>query len=95
MMGLFSASSTSPIQIPINIMRHLTGGNMADATGDSAVTLVNRKLSPYNDIASSTSLTPCNQSTGIGIENLWASSNMTLTNYISDISVASIQKLWR
>lgn len=92
-MGLFPASATSSIQISINNMRHLTGGNMADATGDSAVALVNRKLSPYNAIASSTSLTSSNQYAGIGVEGLWASSNMTSANYISDMSVASVQEL--
>jgi hypothetical protein len=92
-MGLFSASATSPIQISINTMRHLTGGNMADATGTSAVALVNRKLSPYNAIASSTSLASSNQYAGIGVESLWASSNMTSANYVSDISVASVQEL--
>lgn len=91
-MGLFSASATSPIQLSINNMRHLTGGNMADATGDSAVALVNRKLSPYNAIASST-LLQTNQLASIGIENLWVSSNMTSGNYVSDISIASIQEL--
>ncbi|KAF8197904.1 hypothetical protein BJ912DRAFT_952525 [Pholiota molesta] len=44
-MGLISGSS---IQNSINRMRHLTGGNLADAIGGSAVSLVNRKLSPYN-----------------------------------------------
>jgi hypothetical protein len=92
-MGLFSASATSPIQISINNMRHLTGGNMADATGDSAVALVNRKLSPYNAITSSTFLTSSNQYANIGIENLWTSSNMTSANYVSDVSIASVQEL--
>ncbi|KAG1765013.1 hypothetical protein EDD22DRAFT_881703, partial [Suillus occidentalis] len=91
-MGLFSASATSPIQMSINNMRHLTGGNMADATGDSAVALVNRKLSPYNAITSST-LLQTNQFASVGIENLWASSNMTSSNYVSDISIASVQEL--
>lgn len=50
-MGLFSASADSPIQQSINNMRHLTGGAMADASGGSAVALVNRKLSPYNAFA--------------------------------------------
>lgn len=49
--GLFSASADSPIQQSINNMRHLTGGAMADASGGSAVALVNRKLSPYNALA--------------------------------------------
>lgn len=92
-MGLFPASATSPIQISINNMRHLTGGNMADATGGSAVALVNRKLSPYNAIASSASLTSSNQYAGIGIENFRSSSIMTSANYVSGISVASVQEL--
>ncbi|KAG6333566.1 hypothetical protein ID866_5528 [Astraeus odoratus] len=53
-MGLLSASANSPIQIAINNMRHLTGGTMADASGGSAVALVNRKLSPYNAYTIST-----------------------------------------
>lgn len=44
-MGLFASSS---MQQSINNLRHLTGGNMADASGGSAIGLVNRKLSPYN-----------------------------------------------
>ncbi|KAG6907908.1 hypothetical protein DXG01_006963 [Tephrocybe rancida] len=51
-MGLFSTSSTSSFQPSIDRMRHLTGGNLANATSASAVGLVNRKLSPYNDIGS-------------------------------------------
>jgi len=47
-MGLISSSSESGLQHSIDHMRHLTGGKLADATGDSAVGLVNRKLSPYN-----------------------------------------------
>ncbi|KAF9461326.1 hypothetical protein BDZ94DRAFT_1221694 [Collybia nuda] len=47
-MGLFSTSSPSSLQTSINHMRHLTGGRLADATSSSAVSLVNRKLSPYN-----------------------------------------------
>ncbi|KAF9567932.1 TRP-domain-containing protein [Agrocybe pediades] len=47
-MGLISSSSASGLQNSIDHMRHLTGGKLADATGDAAVGLVNRKLSPYN-----------------------------------------------
>ncbi|KAG0707312.1 hypothetical protein DFH29DRAFT_23300 [Suillus ampliporus] len=89
-MGLFSASATSPIQISINNMRHLTGGNMADATGDSAVALVNRKLSPYNAMTSSTFL---DTSIQFAMENLWTSTNMTSTNYVSHTSAASVEEL--
>jgi hypothetical protein len=53
-MGLVSVSSS--FQNSINNLRHLTGGSMADASGGSAVGLVNRKLSPYN----------CGQSEGCG-----------------------------
>jgi Transient receptor potential (TRP) ion channel/ML-like domain len=45
---LFTSSQPSSVQAAINHMRHLTGGDMPDADG-SAVGLVNRKLSPYND----------------------------------------------
>ncbi|KAG2145964.1 uncharacterized protein EDB93DRAFT_1150259 [Suillus bovinus] len=91
-MCLFSASATSPIQISINNMRHLTGGNMADATGDSAVALVNRKLSPYNAMASSAFIAS-NPFTAIDVENLWSSSNMTSANHVSDVLAASVQEL--
>ncbi|KZT28934.1 TRP-domain-containing protein [Neolentinus lepideus HHB14362 ss-1] len=47
-MGLFPMSSTSSIQNSIDNMRHKTGGHLADASGGSAVSLVNRRLSPYN-----------------------------------------------
>ncbi|KAG6897395.1 hypothetical protein C0992_001901 [Termitomyces sp. T32_za158] len=50
--GLFSTSPTSSFQPSIDRMRHLTGGNLANATSSSAVGLVNRKLSPYNLIGS-------------------------------------------
>lgn len=55
-MGLFSSAS---VQQSIDNMRHLTGGNMADASG-SAVGLVNRKLSPYNAPAESSTGTITN-----------------------------------
>ncbi|KAG2150605.1 hypothetical protein DEU56DRAFT_780947 [Suillus clintonianus] len=92
-MGLFSASATSPIQISVNNMRHLTGGNMADATGDSAVALVNRKLSPYNAMASSTFLASSNQYAGTGVESLLAFSNVTSANNFSDTSFAAVKEL--
>jgi len=44
-MGLFASSS---MQQSIDNARHLTGGNMADASGGSAIAFVNRKFSPYN-----------------------------------------------
>ena len=40
--------SSSTLQNSINRMRHLTGGHLADAIAGSAVSLVNRKDSPYN-----------------------------------------------
>ncbi|KAF8891632.1 hypothetical protein BD779DRAFT_1437472, partial [Infundibulicybe gibba] len=49
-MGLFSTSPSSLLQRSINRMRHITGGTLADSTSGSAVGLVNRKLSPYNDL---------------------------------------------
>ncbi|KAG5342903.1 hypothetical protein C0989_005851 [Termitomyces sp. Mn162] len=52
--GLFSTPPTSSFQPSIDRMRHLTGGNLANATSASAVGLVNRKLSPYNLIISAT-----------------------------------------
>jgi hypothetical protein len=50
--GLFSTQPSSPVQRSINRMRHLTGGNLADAATGSAVGFVNRKLSPYNILSS-------------------------------------------
>ncbi|KAI0917088.1 hypothetical protein AcW1_007625 [Taiwanofungus camphoratus] len=47
-LGLFAASPSSSIQTSINNMRHLTGGNLANASSGGATPLVNRKLSPYN-----------------------------------------------
>ena len=47
-MGLVFTSATSSVQNAINVMRHRTGGTMPNASG-SAIGLVNRKLSPYND----------------------------------------------
>lgn len=92
-MGLFSASATSSMQVSINNMRHLTGGNMADATGNSAIALVNRKLSPYNAITSSAFVATSKQYAAVGVENLWALTNMTSTNYVSPTSVASVKEL--
>ncbi|CDO76011.1 hypothetical protein BN946_scf184665.g3 [Trametes cinnabarina] len=47
-LGLFSASPSSSIQHSINRMRHLTGGDLNNASSDGAISFVNRKLSPYN-----------------------------------------------
>ncbi|KAI0661446.1 TRP-domain-containing protein [Cubamyces menziesii] len=48
-LGLIPTKPTSSIQTSINRMRHLTGGNLPnDASGDGAISFVNRKLSPYN-----------------------------------------------
>ncbi|OCH88879.1 TRP-domain-containing protein [Obba rivulosa] len=57
-LGLFAASPSSHIQNSINNMRHLTGGNLADASSGGAVPLVNRKMSPYNLPPSNTFLAP-------------------------------------
>ena len=82
-LGLFPASATSPIQLSINNMRHLTGGNMADETSSSAVALVNRKLSPYNAV-----VTPLStyQTTNLATETLVALGNSTT---LGSILVAS------
>ena len=47
-MGFFPSTR---IQDSINNMRHLTGGTLADSNTGSAVSLVNRKYSPYNTVA--------------------------------------------
>ena len=47
-LGLFAATTPSPIQQSINRMRHLTGGDLSNASSNSAVDFVNRRLSPYN-----------------------------------------------
>ncbi|KAI0690102.1 hypothetical protein BC835DRAFT_201161 [Cytidiella melzeri] len=49
-LGLFSMSPTSSIQNTINRMRSHTGGDVMGVDSGSAVSLVNRKLSPYNTI---------------------------------------------
>ncbi|KAF5389485.1 hypothetical protein D9757_004302 [Collybiopsis confluens] len=46
-------SSTNSMQGSINNMRALTGGGLTNSTSTSAVGFVNRKLSPFNTIASS------------------------------------------
>lgn len=66
---------------------------MADATGDSAVALVNRKLSPYNSMTSSAFIDTSNQYAAVGVENLWALTDMTSTNYVPAASVASVKEL--
>lgn len=49
-LGLFSQSSSSSIQNSINNMRRLTGGDVGQSDpGSGAISLVNRKLSPYNN----------------------------------------------
>lgn len=50
-LGLFSASESSAIQNSINSFRHRTGGSLADASQGAAVQFVDRKLSPYNNLA--------------------------------------------
>ncbi|KAH9942245.1 TRP-domain-containing protein [Epithele typhae] len=46
--GLFTMSSSSPIQLAINQMRHSTGGSLSNVSSDGAISFVNRQLSPYN-----------------------------------------------
>ncbi|KAH7927127.1 TRP-domain-containing protein [Leucogyrophana mollusca] len=89
-MGLFSASASSPIQLSINNMRHLTGGNMADATGGSAVALVNRKLSPYNAESSSSYAAPTSGIAGLGAESFFAFPNITSAKYVAPASLATV-----
>ncbi|TFK82657.1 TRP-domain-containing protein [Polyporus arcularius HHB13444] len=48
--GLFPVTTTSPMQQSINRMRHLTGGDMNNASDSGATSFVNRKLSPYNSV---------------------------------------------
>ena len=62
---------------------------MADATGNSADALVNRKLSPYNAITSSAFV----DNSGIRMENLWAFTNITSANYVSPTAVTSVKEL--
>jgi hypothetical protein len=62
-MGLFASAT---MQQSINDMRHLTGGNMADASEGSAVGLVNRKLSPYNVLPTSSAISVSSLATHIG-----------------------------
>ena len=48
-LGLFPTSTSSAMQRSINSMRQLTGGDTSNSDGgDNAISLVNRKLSPYN-----------------------------------------------
>lgn len=39
---------STPMQSSIDVMRHRTGGTMANSTSSSAIEFVNRKASPYN-----------------------------------------------
>lgn len=50
-LGLFAMSPTSSWQSSINNLRRLTGGSVDDSgdAGGAAISLVNRKLSPYNN----------------------------------------------
>ncbi|KAG8213861.1 hypothetical protein J3R82DRAFT_10605 [Butyriboletus roseoflavus] len=89
-LGLFPASATSPIQLSINNMRHLTGGNMADATSGSAVALVNRKLSPYNAVVTSLA---SYQTTNLATETLAALGNLTTRDSVLLASSSSVHEL--
>ncbi|KAJ7594790.1 hypothetical protein C8J56DRAFT_821773 [Mycena floridula] len=53
-MGLFSSPR---LQNAINDMRHRTGGNLPNSTSGDAVSLVNRKFSPYNNLGAQTGFT--------------------------------------
>ncbi|CAL1706967.1 unnamed protein product [Somion occarium] len=50
-LGLFPVSNDSPMQRSIDHMRQLTGGKFENAGGGSAISLVNRRISPYNQPA--------------------------------------------
>ncbi|KAG6372342.1 hypothetical protein JVT61DRAFT_7782 [Boletus reticuloceps] len=89
-LGLFPASTTSPIQLSINNMRHLTGGNMADASSGSAVALVNRQLSPYNAVAA---LPTSYQTTNLARETLVTLGNLTTPGLIPRNFPSSVQEL--
>lgn len=89
-LGLFPASATSPIQLSINNMRHLTGGNMADASSSSAVALVNREMSPYNAVV--TSLTSY-LTTNFASKTLVALRNFTTPGSILSAFPSSVQEL--
>lgn len=54
-LGLFTMSPSSSIQNSINHMRSLTGGDVSGSSdpGSGAISLVNRKLSPYNNFLGS------------------------------------------
>ncbi|KAF8973007.1 hypothetical protein BDZ97DRAFT_1752061 [Flammula alnicola] len=85
-MGLIPASLDSPIQKSINRMRHLTGGNLADAIGGSAVGLVNRKLSPYN--SPSSALT-----SGTAFGSILSTVSSTAFSRLSDVDFTSYMKI--
>lgn len=89
-LGLFPASATSPIQLSINNMRHLTGGNMADATSGSAVALVNRKLSPYNAVVTSMA---SYETTNLATETLTAMGNLTTPGFAPPAFFSTMQEL--
>ncbi|KAF8554700.1 TRP-domain-containing protein [Imleria badia] len=89
-LGLFPASATSPIQLSINNMRHLTGGNMADATSSSAVALVNRQLSPYNAVVTSMA---GYQTNNLATETLTALGNFTAPGLTLPAFFSTVQEL--
>lgn len=55
-LGLFPTSPSSAMQRSIDNMRRLTGGDPSTSGGGNAVSLVNRKLSPYNVPSSASSV---------------------------------------
>lgn len=82
--GLVSPSSSSSLQNSIDNMRHRTGGRLADSTSDSAVSLVNRRLSPYNMPANNLAISPLSlvrrAATAFGdVLNTFSGSNLSVT----------------
>jgi len=91
-MGLLSASLESSLQNSINHMRHLTGGNLADAIGGSAVGLVNRKLSPYNSPSSNIVVGFNNLATSLAGSHLPAELSARSPNLSDALSYLDIER---
>ncbi|KIM45393.1 hypothetical protein M413DRAFT_66000 [Hebeloma cylindrosporum] len=91
-MGLISASLQSSLQNSINHMRHLTGGKLADAIGGSAVSLVNRKLSPYNSPTSNLVLGFDSLKTYLAESNFAAELSARLPKLSESFSYAGLER---
>jgi len=91
-MGLISASLESSLQNSINHMRHLTGGNLADAIGGSAVGLVNRRLSPYNSPTSNVVVGFNSLTTALAVSNLPAELSARLPKFSESFSYVDIER---